>query len=538
MGSQLSTPIKSKLLDHYGNKKCRVGVADMQGYRLDMEDAHNVELQVENHPNLTYIGVFDGHGGSESALYAAEHCPTMLANLTNPTDPTQLKEALERLDQVFLKKTKFASGTTACLALIDHVTQPQQQQQPSSSKKKKKTTKAISSKKKQEKTIRIQAGSVAVVAQLTVASIGDSRCLVIDGLSGAVKFHTVDHKPSLPAELRRIKAAGGYVEQGRVDGNLAMSRALGNREFKSAPNLPALKQRVIPTPDVFQIPLIATDLVLVCCDGLVERLTNEQVAAFIHEALKKQPHQDVDLAAVMADLLNHSLEKGSKDNMSAVLYMPCEGVSYGKKESQFRMAVSSLIDTETVPIGSPAHLFKEAFIKDAAKHGFSEADVWAEVDIMKRKKKKQVPDHTEENANNRKRKQVMERVHTRVALTKPSATKQAYFASIDGDVDVDEERNRADDLKNMQEKNKIARAARNDPSSKKKKRENVSNSLTWRNQSNQSEHRLAGIANVRNIATRRNEQAAQEDVDTDADTESDTDTESDAESDTESDNEN
>jgi len=34
-------------------------------------------------------------------------------------------------------------------------------------------------------------------------------------------------------ETRRIVAAGGFVEYGRVNGNLALSRALGDFEFKT-----------------------------------------------------------------------------------------------------------------------------------------------------------------------------------------------------------------------------------------------------------------------------------------------------------------
>lgn len=41
-----------------------------------------------------------------------------------------------------------------------------------------------------------------------------------------------DHKPANEEESRRICAAGGWVDFNRVNGNLALSRALGDFVFK------------------------------------------------------------------------------------------------------------------------------------------------------------------------------------------------------------------------------------------------------------------------------------------------------------------
>jgi len=48
-----------------------------------------------------------------------------------------------------------------------------------------------------------------------------------------------DHKPDNAGELARIEKAGHHVEDSRVDGNLALSRAFGDFQYKDQPNLKA-----------------------------------------------------------------------------------------------------------------------------------------------------------------------------------------------------------------------------------------------------------------------------------------------------------
>jgi serine/threonine protein phosphatase PrpC len=62
------------------------------------------------------------------------------------------------------------------------------------------------------------------------ANVGDSRAIAC--IAGKEESLSSDHKPSYPIEKRRIRAAGGWVEANRVNGNLALSRALGDFVFK------------------------------------------------------------------------------------------------------------------------------------------------------------------------------------------------------------------------------------------------------------------------------------------------------------------
>jgi serine/threonine protein phosphatase PrpC len=63
--------------------------------------------------------------------------------------------------------------------------------------------------------------------ELICANAGDSRCIL--GVGGKAVPLSVDHKPTMPKERQRITKAGSYVNyEGRIDGNLNLSRALGD----------------------------------------------------------------------------------------------------------------------------------------------------------------------------------------------------------------------------------------------------------------------------------------------------------------------
>lgn len=51
-------------------------------------------------------------------------------------------------------------------------------------------------------------------------------------MGGVVEPLSYDHKPNNELETKRIEAAGGWVMFNRVNGNLALSRALGDYIFK------------------------------------------------------------------------------------------------------------------------------------------------------------------------------------------------------------------------------------------------------------------------------------------------------------------
>jgi serine/threonine protein phosphatase PrpC len=69
-------------------------------------------------------------------------------------------------------------------------------------------------------------------------------------------------------EKARITAAGGFVDYGRVNGNLALSRAIGDFEFKKSAELAPEQQIVTAYPDVTVHNISDDDeFLVVACDG-------------------------------------------------------------------------------------------------------------------------------------------------------------------------------------------------------------------------------------------------------------------------------
>lgn len=69
-------------------------------------------------------------------------------------------------------------------------------------------------------------------------------------------------------EKARICAAGGFVDFGRVNGNLALSRAIGDFEFKKSAELSPEQQIVTAYPDVITHTISDDDeFLVIACDG-------------------------------------------------------------------------------------------------------------------------------------------------------------------------------------------------------------------------------------------------------------------------------
>lgn len=117
--------------------------------------------------------------------------------------------------------------------------------------------------------------------------MGDSRAIA--SVRGAVQQLSYDHKPNNELETKRIVAAGGWVEFNRVNGNLALSRALGDFVFKKNEKKRAEEQIVTALPDV-EVRDITDDheFIVIACDGIWDVLSNEEVLEFVRNRIAQK----------------------------------------------------------------------------------------------------------------------------------------------------------------------------------------------------------------------------------------------------------
>ncbi|XP_034935554.1 probable protein phosphatase CG10417 [Chelonus insularis] len=134
-------------------------------------------------------------------------------------------------------------------------------------------------------------GCTAVVAilkgqDLYVANAGDSRCVLCR--NGEAVELSLDHKPEDEPEMKRIMAAGGKVTaDGRVNGGLNLSRALGDHAYKQSTELPPQEQMISALPDVRHVTIDPKndEFMVLACDGIWNFMSSSQVIKFVRERI-------------------------------------------------------------------------------------------------------------------------------------------------------------------------------------------------------------------------------------------------------------
>ncbi|GLJ36224.1 hypothetical protein SUGI_0727150 [Cryptomeria japonica] len=286
------------------------GHTRVQGPRSEMED--DIVLRVEEQAlnGFTYAAVFDGHAGFSSVKFLKEElykkCAEALQDglLLESKDLDATKEALGKA---------FLEADRQLLSWIEEMGDD------------------------------VESGSTATVMflggdRLIVSHIGDSS--VVISRSGKAVEITSPHRPygnskvSLN-EIRRVKEAGGWVINGRICGEISVSRAFGDMRFKTKKKemleeglqvgkwsqkfVSKIKLNgdwVTASPDIYDAQLGPdTEFILLASDGLWDCMNSVDAVRFVRNQLRQ--HGDVQSACEA--LADAALKRDTQDNVSIVI---------------------------------------------------------------------------------------------------------------------------------------------------------------------------------------------------------------------------
>ena len=139
------------------------------------------------------------------------------------------------------------------------------------------------------------------------ANAGDSRAVLArDGKAAAL---SVDHKPTQVLERRRVIAAGGKIigkgENARIEGDLNLSRSLGDLRYKQNKKIAPELQIISARPDIRTRQLCKNDkFIVIACDGIWEKLSSQECVNQLTEKLKR-----VDVSSAIEEVFKSSICK-------------------------------------------------------------------------------------------------------------------------------------------------------------------------------------------------------------------------------------
>lgn len=272
MGAFLEKPKTEKVVAKGSGYQLEWGVSAMQGWRMEMEDAHTCVTNLEKLENWSFFAVFDGHAGPKVSEYCSKNLLPCIMKSIPPgmRDEESVKEKIQQgflqLDEQLHKEDPWANGQD-------------------------------------------RGGTTAITCMISPkkfiwANCGDSRGLLCR--DGKLQYSTTDHKPMNQEERNRIEKAGGTVMMQRVNGSLAVSRALGDFDYKRAPDRGPMDQLVSPEPEMHLMDRSDKDqFLLLACDGVFDVMTNDEIITFVLHHLELQK----DLSKICSDLIDTCLNK-------------------------------------------------------------------------------------------------------------------------------------------------------------------------------------------------------------------------------------
>ncbi|KAJ3301900.1 Protein phosphatase 2C 2 [Blyttiomyces sp. JEL0837] len=250
--------------------------------------------QSSNKKKYSFFGVYDGHGGSSVAIFSGKQLHRRIVadkEFKNSNYPAAIKNGFLGTDEDLKTNESYLSDPAGCTAVTVLITEDW---------------------------------------KVFCGNAGDSRAVL--SVNGEAYPLSYDHKPTNPLEIQRIREAGGYVEFGRVNGNLALSRAVGDFEFKQNTNLPPELQIVTVNPDIEskQLELDTDEFIVLACDGIWDCMTNAEVVFYV----RSQIADGHSLGRIAENIMDKCLAPDSDvggfgcDNMTVIIVALLGSKSY------------------------------------------------------------------------------------------------------------------------------------------------------------------------------------------------------------------
>jgi len=344
MGCVLTSPVELIRVQRHGSVAFRCAVAEMQGWRISHEDAH--EMQCDGPSGAFWV--LDGHAGDGAALYSAPELGTeFAASGWRETGELPSNQRLEagfedvdsRLHAYCQGNPEKESGSTVVGALVGRqndgtynvkllncgdsrglvIRGPGEEEDAN------------------ELPVRIPAHLEALKGKAEGEGNGEPGDAASERKWPLV-IESVDHKPSHPTELARIEAAGGHVSQEdppRLDGNLAVSRGVGDFEYKGDASRPVSEQKVSCVPDIYEVTGLKPGSICVLgCDGIWDVMTSKEVATLVRDKIRSNP--GADLGDIAADLIRDSLHRNSRDNVTVMIVQFVDGSDWTEELDEIK----------------------------------------------------------------------------------------------------------------------------------------------------------------------------------------------------------
>ncbi|KAI4380489.1 hypothetical protein MLD38_006674 [Melastoma candidum] len=265
--------------------KLRSGEWSDIGGRPYMEDTHvcirdlakNYGQDKPNEDVVSFFGVFDGHGGKDAAHFVRDHLPRVIVE--DADFPLELEKVVTRsfheTDAAFAKtcrlETARSSGTTALTAMI-------------------------------------------FGRSLLVANAGDCRAVL--SRRGIALEMSEDHRPCCANERLRIESLGGFIDDGYLNGQLGVTRALGDWHLQGMKEMGEKAGPLSAEPEMKLITLIREDeFLIIGSDGIWDFFSSQNAIDFARKKL--QEHNDVRLCC--KEVVEEATKRGAMDNLTVVI---------------------------------------------------------------------------------------------------------------------------------------------------------------------------------------------------------------------------